>query len=177
MRARREGSVDQARSLDASGRHLHHREVTRASQSSLLEVLKRHQKRGGGEVNRYLDAVERLYAQVRGWMEPAVKQRLATVRDGGGTLISEAELGEYHAPTLVLDIGPNRVRLVPRGVHSEPDFVGRIDVDSRDRLARLVLDESGTWSLTERTPESEVALDERTFATMLSDVLAAPRAP
>lgn len=176
MRARRE-RAEQAPSLDAPGRDLHHREMTRATQSSLLEVLKRHQKRGRGAVNSYLDAVERFYAQVRGWMEPAVKQRLVVVRDGGGALISEAELGEYHAPTLLLDVGPNRVRFVPRGVHAEPDFVGRIDVDSRDRVALIVVDESGAWSLATRTPKTRVELDEGTFATMLAQILGAPRAP
>jgi hypothetical protein len=124
-------------------------------------------------------ALADLFAQLEGWLAPAVTAGVLTTTQTTTTL-SEQDLGEYQAPALQIDDGNLTVRIEPVGgrVANVVSSAGRRPVGLRGRVdlvcgpirIPLVREATGAWrALPFRGEPRE--LTEESFAEILREVL------
>jgi hypothetical protein len=121
--------------------------------------------------DEWLEAIEKLYDQIRAWLSEAMAEGLVDYKIGD-TAITEGTLGTYDAPVLQLFFGERMVSVRPVG-----RFVvaakGRIDMLLGPNKAMMVRDSDGTWKIIPvgSTRERPLPLTKDTFSEALEALL------
>lgn len=128
--------------------------------------------------NEWITALGRLFQEIEGWLEPAVRGGyLATRRTQ--TQIIEQDFGTYDAPMLEILRGGLTVRLEPIGVRVVGVVAagkrlvglrGRVDLICGPIRIPIVRSPPNTWKALPLRGEPR-ELDEETFSQILEEVL------
>lgn len=123
----------------------------------------------------YVDALNALYAQIQEFLAEPLAHGQAKLRREERE-ITENYLGTYVVDDLVLEVGAEHVRFVPRG-RNIVGASGRVDVlgDGGDGTLVVLPDEKGgRWSVVaSRQPTLKmVPFDDASFAGLLKTVMA-----
>ena len=123
----------------------------------------------------YLTAVDDLYRRIEAMLAQPVRQGDATLRREPRQ-ITENYLGTYDVHDLILEVGNEHVRFVPRG-RNIVGAAGRVDVLGDGGDATLIVqavEDGGRWGIVAtRQPKLRVVeFSDGTFAELLKDVMA-----
>ncbi|MFO8073074.1 MAG: hypothetical protein R6V85_14480 [Polyangia bacterium] len=123
------------------------------------------------EVKRtWLDDLEKLFENIRGWLETAVEEDLIEMTTGE-VQISEDHLGMYKAPRLAIDLGDTTVDVVP-AFRITAGAEGRVDVFCGANKAVLLRTGEGAWGIAVHFSGSVQieTLNENSFRDLLEDL-------
>jgi len=123
----------------------------------------------------YLQALEALYAQIEQLLKGPLQNGKAALRREKRE-ITESYLGTYRVEDLILEVGNENVRFVPRG-RNIVGAAGRVDVLGDGGDATLVVqpdDNGGRWCVvaTRQPTLKIVPFDDASFTEMLKTVMA-----
>ncbi len=123
----------------------------------------------------YLDALNALYKQIEEFLVDPIKKGQAKLRREPREL-TENYVGTYSVEDLVLEVGTEHVRFVPRG-RNIVGAAGRVDVLGDGGDATLVVqpgDNFGRWGVvaTRQPTLKIVPFDDASFAELLRSVMA-----
>ncbi|HUY91764.1 MAG TPA: hypothetical protein VMV10_23680 [Pirellulales bacterium] len=145
----------------------------------LADLVQKKQKQAGtGEQidwderrNRYVAAVDALYAQIEGMLAEAIGQKKVASQKREKHL-TESYIGTYAVNDLILLIGDEPVRFSPRG-RNIAGAEGRVDVVGERGEAILILRGDADWGFVQsRQPTlAVVPLKEETLAEVLQLVM------
>jgi hypothetical protein len=143
--------------------------------AEVFGVRDRHRRRG-----EWLDAIQRLFEEVRGWLRQSDPEGLLDV-ETYGLARTEPDLGAYEAPALRIHLGAIEIDLVPvsrkvqfKGSSGAPsELLGRVDITDGIRkynLYRQVRGGNECWQI--RDDHNQFTpLDRRKFELILQDLL------
>lgn len=120
----------------------------------------------------WLASLDRLFQEIRSWLEEAQREKLIKVT-AGRVQITEEALGTYTAPMLTLTVGTKTIRLKPVGsVIIGAD--GRVDMESaKGTYLFLYLADQKKWVHgTGKEPADFPELTEDVFGDLLKSALA-----
>jgi hypothetical protein len=119
---------------------------------------------------RWLDAVEKLIATIRAWLQAAATEGL--VKIDAAVVKVDDDLGAYDAPALKLGFPGARVVWVRPVGTLRVGAQGIVDVVHGSSRALVVLNRNGVWKLRGPAPTATlVPLDEDTFCGALVELI------
>ncbi len=138
---------------------------------------------GKATVDEWRSAVERLFAELRGWLKESDPEGIIEVEEGRQD-ISEPGLGRYHVPRLNLRAFGKWIGIIPKARRTvgtaKPSqkaaprrAVGRVDITDELRryvLYRLLEDGRETWFIDDLESETK-PLDRAAFEQALMSYL------
>jgi len=151
---------------------------------SLLDVLRGLKEKE--EHSNIADALARdewvaelgvLMKTLRGWLRPALSEKLVRVEASTWRLTDDPRFGEYEAPTLRIDLPGKRVIWVKPAGTLAVGAKGWVDVTCGRARAMLVLNRRGIWKARSsdgvtRGEGKLEPLDEARFARLLAELVA-----
>lgn len=135
--------------------------------------------------DEWLAAVNRLTAQIRLWLQEADPNHVLKIQ-GQGFPIREVGIGSYVAPGLVIDVGPNQVRVEPvarsvagpsssTGAFHVNQAFGRVDMtDGLEKflMFRLEKEPDDRWCIIKQDGYSMRPVDRESFEDAFQSLLA-----
>ncbi len=120
---------------------------------------------------QWIAAINSLYLRVAEFLVEPLRQKTVSLAQRPRE-ITEDHLGTYEASDLILTVGDERVRFVPRA-RNVYGASGRVDVLGERGEATLVADDAGRWAVVPpgRPRPKSVPLNAETFAEVLRSVM------
>ena len=140
-----------------------------------LQKLRENPQPGSEIIGEWRSAVSGLYDQIAGWLGPYVDNESMTLTHHIKSA-HEDSIGTYDIDVLDIDVGPETVRLDPRGA-IVIGARGRIDMTLLGRADPLMLvltesDDGRGWFIVERQRRTTLTpLTETTFESALEGLL------
>ncbi len=124
---------------------------------------------GAKMLQDWLEVLGKLNKQLIEWLGAATHEGLAI--KPYSKEIAEERLGTYQAPALEVTFGGIKMRVEPVARFVVGGY-GRVDIDSRRGIFKLILDDKGAWLLVRRSLADAEPLTESSFSKLVQEIFA-----